>query len=66
MSGIVLGAAATMLLGLAVNWLAAALADGVILFYVFVYTLGLKRRTAANIVIGGRPAVSRCWWAGRR
>ena len=52
-SGIVLGAAATVLLGLAVNWLAAALADGAILFYVFVYTLGLKRRTAANIVIGG-------------
>jgi heme O synthase-like polyprenyltransferase len=36
-----------------VNWLSAALADGAILFYVFVYTLGLKRRTASNIVIGG-------------
>ncbi len=52
-SGIVLGAAATLLLGLTVNWLAAALADGAILFYVFVYTIGLKRRTASNIVIGG-------------
>ena len=52
-SGIVLGAAATLLLGLLANWLAAALADGAILFYVFVYTLGLKRRTASNIVIGG-------------
>jgi heme o synthase len=52
-SGIVLGAASTALLGLLVNWLAAALADGAILFYVFVYTLGLKRRTASNIVIGG-------------
>src|SRR5258708_14343507 len=52
-SGIVLGAASTLLLGLLVNWLAAALADGAILFYVFVYTLGLKRRTASNIVIGG-------------
>ncbi len=51
--GVVLGAAATMLLGLLANWLAAALADGAILFYVFVYTLGLKRRTASNIVIGG-------------
>jgi protoheme IX farnesyltransferase len=51
--GVVLGAAATLLLGLLVNWLAAALADGAILFYVFVYTLGLKRRTASNIVIGG-------------
>ena len=52
-SGIVLGAAATVLLGLAANWLSAMLADGAILFYVFVYTIGLKRRTAANIVIGG-------------
>jgi heme o synthase len=52
-SGIVLGAAATLLLGLAANWLAAALADAAILFYVFVYTIGLKRRTASNIVIGG-------------
>jgi protoheme IX farnesyltransferase len=52
-SGIVLGAAATLLLGLWANWLAAGLADGAILFYVFVYTMGLKRRTAANIVIGG-------------
>jgi protoheme IX farnesyltransferase len=51
--GIVLGVAATLLLGLLANWLAAALADGAILFYVFVYTLGLKRRTASNIVIGG-------------
>ena len=52
-SGIVLGALSTVLLGLLVNWLSAALADGAILFYVFVYTLGLKRRTASNIVIGG-------------
>ena len=51
--GVVLGAASTLLLGLLVNWLSAALADGAILFYVFVYTLGLKRRTASNIVIGG-------------
>ncbi len=52
-SGIVLGAASTLLLGLAANWMSAALADAAILFYVFVYTLGLKRRTASNIVIGG-------------
>ena len=52
-SGVVLGAAATVLLGLAANWLAAALADGAIVFYVFVYTMVLKRRTASNIVIGG-------------
>jgi protoheme IX farnesyltransferase len=52
-SGIVLGAAATLVLGLGANWLAAALADGAIAFYVLVYTMGLKRRTASNIVIGG-------------
>jgi len=52
-SGIMLGAASTLLLGLLANWLSAALADSAILFYVFVYTLGLKRRTASNIVIGG-------------
>ena len=51
--GIVLGAAATLMLGLLANWLAAALADAAILFYVFVYTLGLKRRSPSNIVIGG-------------
>jgi protoheme IX farnesyltransferase len=51
--GIVLGALATVLLGTLVNWLSAVLADSAILFYVFVYTLGLKRRTPSNIVIGG-------------
>jgi heme O synthase-like polyprenyltransferase len=42
-----------VLLGTLVNWLSAGLADAAILFYVFVYTLGLKRRTPSNIVIGG-------------
>jgi heme o synthase len=51
--GIVLGVLATAALGLMVNWLSAVLADCAILFYVFVYTLGLKRRTPSNIVIGG-------------
>jgi heme o synthase len=51
--GIVLGAGATLLLGLMANWLAASLADAAILFYIFVYTLLLKRRSPANIVIGG-------------
>ena len=51
--GIVLGAASTVLLGTLVNWLSAILAVSAILFYVFVYTIGLKRRTASNIVIGG-------------
>ena len=51
--GIVLGVASTLMLGLLANWLSAALADAALLFYVFVYTMGLKRRTASNIVIGG-------------
>ncbi|HMC68381.1 MAG TPA: heme o synthase, partial [Mycobacteriales bacterium] len=51
--GVILGMLATLLLGLTVNWLSAILADAAIAFYVFVYTLGLKRRTPSNIVIGG-------------
>jgi protoheme IX farnesyltransferase len=51
--GIALGAGATALLGLEADWLAASLADAAILFYVFVYTLLLKRRSPSNIVIGG-------------
>ena len=51
--GVVLGVAATVWLGLVVNVLSAALALAAILFYVFVYTLGLKRRTPQNIVWGG-------------
>ena len=51
--GIVLGTAATLWLGLMVNWLSALLALGANAFYVFVYTLWLKRRTPQNIVWGG-------------
>jgi protoheme IX farnesyltransferase len=51
--GIVLGVIATLLLGTLVNWLSAGMADAAILFYVFVYTLGVKRRTPSNIIIGG-------------
>src|ERR1700733_8185220 len=51
--GIVLGATATLLLGLEANWLPASPADPPILFYIFVYTLLLKRRSPSNIVIGG-------------
>jgi heme o synthase len=40
-------------MGLAVNWLAAGLLAAAIAFYVFVYTMWLKRRTPQNIVIGG-------------
>ena len=41
------------ILGLAANWLAAALLAFTIFFYVVIYTMWLKRRTAQNIVIGG-------------
>jgi heme o synthase len=51
--GVVLGVAGFVWLWLTVNLLAAALATAAILFYVFVYTLGLKRRSTQNIVIGG-------------
>jgi protoheme IX farnesyltransferase len=51
--GIGLGVASVLLLGLAVNWLAAGLSLCGLLGYVFVYTLWLKRRTPQNIVIGG-------------
>ncbi len=51
--GIVLGAVSTVLLGTLVNWLSAGMADAAILFYVLGYTIGLKRRTASNIVWGG-------------
>ena len=40
-------------LGFFTNWLAAGLSLAAILFYVFVYTLLLKRRTPQNIVWGG-------------
>jgi len=49
----VLAVASTLWLGLLVNWLSAALALAAVLFYVFVYTLLLKRRTPQNIVWGG-------------
>jgi heme o synthase len=51
--GVVLGVLATLWLGLVVNWLSAVLALAAIGFYVFVYTLGMKRTTPSNIVIGG-------------
>jgi len=51
--GIVLTLGGFLLLGLLVNWLAAFLALAGNLYYVFIYTLWLKRRTPQNIVIGG-------------
>ena len=51
--GFVLGAIAFFFLAVAVNVLAAVLALSAIAFYVFVYTMWLKRTTTQNIVIGG-------------
>jgi protoheme IX farnesyltransferase len=52
-SAVVLGVAATAVLALGANLLAAGLADAAIAFYVLVYTVALKRRSSSNIVIGG-------------
>ena len=51
--GVGIGALSVILMGLAVNVLAAAILLVCILFYVVVYTVWLKRRTPQNIVIGG-------------
>ncbi|MBD3759859.1 heme o synthase [Sphingomonadaceae bacterium G21617-S1] len=51
--GVGLGAFSVILMGLALNLLAAAILAVSILFYVVVYTIWLKRRTPQNIVIGG-------------
>jgi heme o synthase len=51
--GYVLGAVSFFFLAITVNVLAACLALSAIAFYVFVYTMWLKRRSVQNIVIGG-------------
>jgi protoheme IX farnesyltransferase len=51
--GIVLSVLSVLTMGLALNWVAAALLASANLFYVFIYTMWLKRATPQNIVIGG-------------
>jgi heme o synthase len=51
--GVVLAVGSVAVLGLLVNWVAGALLALTIAFYLFVYTMWLKRRTPQNIVIGG-------------
>jgi len=51
--GVGLSVASVLTMGLLVNAVAAVLLTVTILFYVVVYTMWLKRRTAQNIVIGG-------------
>ena len=48
-----IGIISVLWLGLLVNWLSAVLALSAQLFYIFIYTLLLKRRTSQNIVWGG-------------
>jgi heme o synthase len=51
--GVVLAVGSVVVMALAVNSVAAVLLTLTIVFYVFVYTVWLKRRTPQNIVIGG-------------
>jgi protoheme IX farnesyltransferase len=51
--GVWLAVGAVLTMWMATNIVAAAILAGSIAFYVFVYTMWLKRRTPQNIVIGG-------------
>jgi protoheme IX farnesyltransferase len=51
--GVTLSLFSVMVMGMALNWLAAGLLAFTIFFYAVVYTMWLKRSTAQNIVIGG-------------
>ena len=51
--GVALSVSSVAALGVTVNWVAAGLLAFTIAFYIFVYTIWLKRRTPQNIVIGG-------------
>ncbi len=51
--GLTLAVMAVVMLALAANFVAAGLLAFTIFFYVVIYTMGLKRRTPQNIVIGG-------------
>ena len=51
--GVLISAASVMIMGLGVNWLAAAILALSIFYYAVIYTIWLKPRTPQNIVIGG-------------
>lgn len=51
--GCALAVASVTVMAVAVNWMAAALLALTITYYIFLYTMWLKRRTPYNIVIGG-------------
>jgi protoheme IX farnesyltransferase len=51
--GLFLSVFSVMVMGLALNWVAASILAFAIFFYVVIYTVWLKRSTPQNIVIGG-------------
>src|SRR5690348_354557 len=51
--GLICSGFSVAILGLATNWVAAALLAFTIFFYAVIYTMWLKRSTPQNIVIGG-------------
>lgn len=51
--GVILSVFSVMLMGVAINWVAAAVLAFANFFYVVIYTMWLKRSTPQNIVIGG-------------
>jgi len=51
--GVALSVASVLMMGLVINYVAAILLAVTIGFYIFIYTMWLKRRTPQNIVIGG-------------
>ena len=51
--GLILGIGSVGAMWAYVNWISAALLATTILYYVFIYTVWLKRKTPQNIVIGG-------------
>ena len=51
--GVLIAAASVMIMGLALNWLAAAILAFPVFYYAVIYTVWLKPRTPQNIVIGG-------------
>jgi len=51
--GVLISVASVLIMGLGVNWLAAAILALSIVYYAVIYTIWLKPRTPQNIVIGG-------------
>ncbi|MBI36517.1 MAG: protoheme IX farnesyltransferase [Alphaproteobacteria bacterium] len=51
--GVILNILPVLAMGILLNWVAASLLAFAAGFYIFVYTIWLKRRTPQNIVIGG-------------